>query len=178
MALRNFIIFSLACAVSFAAPTKKFTLEQILSAPFPSDLTAAPRGGSVAWVLNEHGARNIWVAAAPDYKGRRLTEYRDDDGQEIDQITWTPDAHSIVYVRGGDFETHRDNPNPASLPQGVSQDISIIPFDGGALRKIAEGSEPAISPKGDRIAFLRKGELCSIGLEDGANPAQLLHAKG
>jgi len=56
--------------------------------------------------------------------------------------------------------------------QGVSQDIWIIPFDGGAPRKIAEGSEPAISPKGDRIAFLRKGELWSIGVEDGAKPAR------
>jgi dipeptidyl aminopeptidase/acylaminoacyl peptidase len=178
MGLRNFFVFFLACAVSFPAPTKKFTLEQILSGPFPSDLTTAPKGGSVAWVLNEHGARNIWVAAAPDYKGRRLTAYHDDDGQEIDQITWTPDAQSIVYVRGGDFETHRDNPNPASLPQGVSQDIWIVPFAGGAPRKVAEGSEPAISPKGDRMAFLRKGELWAIGLEDGAKPAQLLHAKG
>src|SRR5579862_8963500 len=87
--------------------------EQTLSASFPTGLTAPPKGPAVAWVLNQTGASNIWAAEAPDYKGRRLTNYRDDDGQEIDQIAWTPDGRSIVYVHGGDFETHRDNPNPA-----------------------------------------------------------------
>ena len=146
MVLRVPVTLLVACCAALAAPTK-FTLEQIMSAPFPSDLTAAPKGGAVAWVLNQKGARNIWVAEAPDYKGRQLTRYRDDDGQEIDQIAWTPDGRSLVFVRGGDFETHRDNPNPASLPQGVEQDIWIVPLAGGAPRKIAEGSQPAVSPE-------------------------------
>src|SRR5579864_2844914 len=156
--------FRVLLAIAFtaaapAAPVKHFTLEQVMSAPFPSRLTAAPKGGAVAWVLDQHGARNIWIAEAPTYKGRQLTNYRADDGQEIDQITWTPDGHSLIFVRGGDFEMHRDNPNPASLPQGVEQDIWIIPLAGGSARKLAEGNSPAISPKGDRIAFLKKGEV-------------------
>src|SRR5580693_1963801 len=145
----------IACTVALSAPAKRFTLEQIMSAPFPTGLTAATKGGAIAWVLNQKGARNVWAAEAPDYKGRQLTHYRDDDGQEIDQIAWTPDGRSLLFVRGGDFETHRDNPNPASLPQGVEQDIWTIPLAGGAPRMIAEGNEPAISPKGERIVFLR-----------------------
>ncbi|HYL74965.1 MAG TPA: prolyl oligopeptidase family serine peptidase [Bryobacteraceae bacterium] len=178
MTYRILLTLFLAAWVALAAPAKRFTLEQVLSGPFPTDLTAAPKGGAVAWVLDQHGARNIWVAEAPNYKGRQLTGYRDDDGQEIAQITWTPDGHSIVFVRGGDFETHRDNPNPASLPQGVEQDVWVIAVAGGAPRKISEGNAPAMSPKGDRIAFLKKGEIWSAGLEDGAKPAQLIHAKG
>jgi len=149
-----------------------------MSAPFPSDLTAAPKGGAVAWVLNQHGARNVWVAEAPTYSGRQLTNYHDDDGQEIAELTWTPDGRSIIFVRGGDFETGRDNPNPASLPQGVEQAIWIVPLTGGAPRKITDGSDPAISPTGDRLVFLRRDEIWSAGLEDGAKPAQLIHAKG
>ena len=57
------------------ALAKTFTLEQVLSAPFPSELIAAPGGGKVAWLLNERGARNVWMAAAPDFKGVRLTNY-------------------------------------------------------------------------------------------------------
>jgi dipeptidyl aminopeptidase/acylaminoacyl peptidase len=178
MTLRISLACLVACSAAFSASAKRFTLEQIMSAPFPTDLTASPKGGAVAWVLNQKGARNIWASEAPDYKGRQLTNYRDDDGQEIDQISWTPDGRSIVFVRGGDFETHRDNPNPASLPQGVEQDIWIIPLAGGAPRKIAEGNEPAISPKGDRIIFLRKNEIWSVGLEENAKPAQLIHTKG
>ncbi len=178
MTLRILPVFLLAAALASSAPAKRFTLEQIMSAPFPSDLTAAPKGGAVAWVLNQRGARNIWVAEAPAYKGRQLTGYRADDGQEIDQIAWTPDGRSLIFVRGGDFEMHRDNPNPASLPQGVEQDIWIVPLSGGSPRKLAEGNSPAISPKGDRMAFLKKGEIWAIGLDENAKPAQLLHAKG
>jgi len=168
----------IAASLAFSASPPRFTLEQVMSAPFPSDLTAAPKGGAVAWVLNQNGARNLWIANAPAYTGRSLTNYRDDDGQEIAQLTWTPDGSSVVFVRGGDFETGRDNPNPASLPQGVEQAIWIAPIAGSAPRKIAEGNTPAVSPSGAQLAFLRKGEIWSVGLEDGAKPSQLIHAKG
>jgi dipeptidyl aminopeptidase/acylaminoacyl peptidase len=178
MLVRCFFALLFACSIAIPASPVHFTLEQVISAPFPSELTAAPKGGAVAWVLNEHGARNVWVADAPTYSGRRLTNYRDDDGQEIAQLTWTPDGRSIVFVRGGDFENHRDNPNPASLPQGVEQAIWIAPSGGGAPRKITEGSDPAASPTGDRLVFLHKDEIWSVGLDDNAKPSQLIHSKG
>ena len=55
---------TILAAVAFvcALGAKSFTLEQVMSAPFPSELTAAPGGGKVAWVLNERGARNVWIA--------------------------------------------------------------------------------------------------------------------
>jgi dipeptidyl aminopeptidase/acylaminoacyl peptidase len=178
MRVRSLAGLLFASSLAFSTPPARFSLEQVMSAPFPSELTAAPKSGAVAWVLNQHGARNVWVAEAPTYSGRQLTNYRDDDGQEIAQLTWTPDGRSIIFVRGGDFENHRDSPNPASLPQGVEQAIWIVPLTGGAPRKITDGSDPAISPAGDRLVFLRKDEIWSAGLDDGAKPAQLIHAKG
>jgi len=178
MLVRNLPGLLVVCSLAFSASPARFSLEQVMSAPFPSGLTAAPKGGAVAWVLNEHGARNVWIADAPTYSGRRLTNYRNDDGQEIAELTWTPDGRSLLFVRGGDFEEHRDNPNPASLPQGVEQDIWIIPATGGAPREITEGSDPAISPLGDRLVFLRKDEIWSVSLEDNAKPVQLIHLKG
>jgi hypothetical protein len=50
---------------------KPFTLEQVLSNPFPESLVAAPAGGSVAWEMNARGARNVWVASPPDYRGHQ-----------------------------------------------------------------------------------------------------------
>ena len=114
----NFVMRTTLLLVSIFAATAGFaaTLEQYLSAPFASEMHAAPGGGKVVWLLNERGARNLWVAAAPDYKGRRLTSFKDDDGQDIGMIQWTADGKSIVYVRGGDLEhIGRDNPNPRSL---------------------------------------------------------------
>src|SRR5579872_7055631 len=139
------ILTVLLCAVASAAGAG-FTLEQVLSAPFPSELVAAPGGGKVAWVLNEHGARNVWVASAPDFKGTRVTAYTEDDGQDLGQLGWTPDGRSIVYVRGGDLEfLGRNDPNPMSNPAGVEQAIWLV-APGEAPRKLAAGYSPAVSP--------------------------------
>src|SRR5579863_8854700 len=137
MRVRNILSVLVAAPLAFSASSARFSLEQVMSAPFPSDLTAAPKGGAVAWVLDEHGARNVWIADTPTYSGRRLTNYHADDGQQIDQLTWTPDGRSLLFVHGGDFETHRENPNPASLPQGVEQAIWIVPAL-GSPRRITE----------------------------------------
>ena len=171
------LLFAVSLVVA-SASAGGLKLDQVLSAPFPSEMTACRTAGKVAWVLDEHGARNIWIAEAPDYKGRRLTKFTADDGQEIAEMAFTPDAKSILYVRGGDFETHRDNPNPAALAEGVEQAIWIAPLSGDAPRKIAEGNAPEISPKGDRIVFLRSGQIWSASLTGDAKPVQLIHEKG
>ncbi len=165
--------------VVIAAPLaaqQPFTLEQVTAAPFPENLTAAPAGGKVAWQLNARGVRNLWVAAPPDYQGRQITSYTEDDGQEINQVEWTPDGQSVIYVRGGDFEMGREDPNPRSNPAGVEQVIWIV--DSGAPRRLAEGHSPAVSPKGDRVAFVQKGQIWMAMLEGDAKPAQAVHARG
>ena len=159
-----------------AALAQPFTLEQAMSAPFPSDLSVAPTGGKLAWVLDENGARNIWVAEAPDYRGHRLTHYTTDDGQEIAQLAWTNDGAALLYTRGGDFETAGSDPNPASLPGGVEQAIWIVPFSGGDPRKLAEGQSAAVSSA--RVAYLKKNEIWSVDLAGKDKPEQLVHAKG
>ncbi len=159
-----------------AATATAATIEQYLGAPFASELHAAPGGGKVVWILNERGARNLWVAAAPDYKGRRLTAYKDDDGQDIGQIQWTEDGRSIVFVRGGDLEfLGRDNPNPRSLAQTPEQAIFVIPFDGGTPKRLAEGHSPAVSKDG-RVAFVRANQIWMTTL-DGEKPAEVVHTK-
>jgi dipeptidyl aminopeptidase/acylaminoacyl peptidase len=160
-----------------AAGAKTFTLEQVLSAPFPSELIAAPGGGKVAWLLNERGARNIWIASAPDYKGFRLTAYNGDDGQDIGQLRWTPDARSVVYVRGGDLEfLGRSDPNPSADPAGVEQSIWIA-APGEKPRKIGDGHSPAISPKSDRVAYLKGGQIWLAPISGSDKPALLFHPR-
>src|SRR5260370_23305004 len=179
MHMRRFLLATILLVS--AAGAKTFTLEQVLSAPFPSELVAAPGGAKVAWLLNERGARNIWIAAAPDYKGVRLTAYKDDDGIDIGQLHWTPDAGAVIYVRGGDLEfLGRPDPNPAADPGGTEQAIWIA-SPGAPPRKIADGHSPAVSPKGDRVAYLRGGQiwLAPVHSSDGGSggPALLYHPR-
>jgi dipeptidyl aminopeptidase/acylaminoacyl peptidase len=186
--VKKLVLLLVFCALICFGPTcrlldnvqaqeKKFTIEQVMSAPFPSDLTAAPTGDKLAWVQNAKGVRNIWVAEPPEYKGRQLTSYDEDDGMEIGELTWTPDGRAIVYTRGGDLEDFGENPNPRSRAEEPKQGIWIIATD-GKPRLLAEGHSATISPKGDRIAFINKRDVWSVKLEGGEKASLLLQTKG
>ena len=163
----------LACV----AGAKSFTLEQVLSAPFPSEMIASPNGTKVAWILNERGARNIWVASAPDWKGVRVTAYREDDGTDLGEIHWTPDGSAVVYVRGGDLEfLGRPDPNPSANPAGTDQAVWIV-APGKPPRRIAAGHSPVISPKGDRVAYLIGGEVWVAPLSGTGAAQPMIHQR-
>ncbi len=161
-----------------AAQQKSFTLEQVLGAPFPSSLAAAPSGGKIAWVQNARGVRNIFVAEPPDYKARVLTSYREDDGQEIGDLQWTQDTSSIVFVRGGPPNSQGEIPNPRSEPAGAERAIWMLPAAGGDPKRLAEGASPALSPQGKRFVFLRRGQIWTSTLDGSEKPAQLFQARG
>jgi dipeptidyl aminopeptidase/acylaminoacyl peptidase len=169
------------CSI-LAAQQKSITLENLLSAPFPTELGAAPAKGRVAWVCNARGRRNIWVAEAGGdgtYKARQLTSYNDDDGQDIGQLSWSPDAETIVFTRGGDLEfLNKSYPNPRSSPQGVEQGVWAIKFQGGDAKLLGEGYSAAVSPKGDNVAFISKAQVWLASLDGGGKAQQLIHANG
>src|SRR5262249_50822842 len=98
---------------------ERFTLEQILSGPFPADLVASKTGNRIAWTLDEQGKRNVWAAEGPDFKARRLTNYLEDDGQELSSLSFSADGNTLVYTRGGGKNTSGQFPNPTSNPAGV-----------------------------------------------------------
>src|SRR5438094_7916713 len=96
--LRHLTLILLAPA-PLAAQQSPFTIEQVMGAPFPDELTAAPTGGAVAWVFNTRGVRNIWVAAPPDYAGRVVTAYAEDDGRAVGELGSAPEPRASVFVR-------------------------------------------------------------------------------
>ena len=151
-----------------------FTLEQIKSYPFPNELTAS--GKKLAWAVNEQGKRNIYVAEGPAYTARRLTNYQQDDGQELTSLAISPDGKYVVVVRGGEHGSNWDvtQPvNPASLPTPFRVQILSIPFSGGEPKVLAEGDQPEISPKSDQVLFTRQGALYIVPI-DASKPAKLL----
>lgn len=169
-------------APATSAQTKGFTIEQALSAPFTSELTAAPTKGRLAWVANAEGRRNLWVADpnGKTYVSRQITHYDKDDGQEISGIQWTADAANIVYVRGASVqgETH-PVPNPAWFPMGAQQQLWEVSAEGGEPRLLGDGHVPAISPDGKQLAYTLKGQVWMLRLDDAkAKPAQLLQTRG
>ncbi len=157
---------------------KQFTLEQVMSAPFPSNLVVSPAGGSVAWVQSAKGVRNIWVAEPPEYKGRQLTSYTEDDGEELGELVWTRDAKAVIYTRGGDLEGFGENPNPSSQPEEPKQLIWMVSVDGNPPRQLAEGHSATVSPKGDRLAYISKRDIWSVKMDGSDKAAALVQSKG
>ena len=165
------------------AQTGGFTIEQALSAPFTSELRAAPARGRLAWVANIGGRRNLWVAepgVGGAYVSRQVTHYGDDDGQELSAPEWTADAQSIVYARGASAqgETH-PVPNPAWFPKGAQQQIWIVSAEGGEPRLLTEGNGPTVSPDGKLMAYVVKGQVWTLKLSEADSKAeQLVQTRG
>lgn len=164
--------FLLAPAL-LAAPA--FTIDQVLSAPFPDDLVASPKGDAVAWVANAAGVRNIQVARAPSWAARQITTFRADDGQEIGEIAWRPDGSGLVFTRGDDPNARGESPNPRSNPAGARQEIWIA-YLAGTSAKVADGHSAAVSPDGSTLAWIRNGQVWSMPFK--GSPTQLIHARG
>ena len=162
-----------ALALLCSLPVSGQTLEAILSAPFPSEILASPAGGRLAWVQNDRGVRNVWVAEPPDYRGRQVTRYDKDDGQAVDSLEWTADGKTLFYVRGGAANRQGEAPNPASDAAGAEQAVWRVGIDGGEPVRVGAGSNPAPSPRGDGVAFTRKGQVFWAPL-DGKEPVALI----
>ncbi|HEV2836777.1 MAG TPA: prolyl oligopeptidase family serine peptidase [Pyrinomonadaceae bacterium] len=182
------VVAAVAAAVSLSQPTQvaassvtSFTLEQIKSYPFPNELTTAATGSRIAWAFNERGARNIWVAEGPDFKARRLTNYQNDDGQELTTVSLSSDGKYVVYVRGGDHGSNWESSsgvNPAMSATQTRVQIWSVPFVGDEPKLLSEGDEPVISPKGDRVVFSKERAIWFVPIDGSAQAKRFFFARG
>jgi len=143
-----------------------FTIEQVLSAPFPYGLTGASHAPRVAWVFNNKGERNIWVADAPDFVPRQVTHYQGDDGQPIVSVKLTPDGKTVVYARGSETNREGTSANAQSLAKMLKQQAWAVKVSGGDPNLLGdigcdeEGCEDLqISPDGKSVVWSAKKHL-------------------
>jgi dipeptidyl aminopeptidase/acylaminoacyl peptidase len=182
------LVFGILCIAARAVPAQQvsapFTLSQVLDYPYPSELVAAPSGAAIAWVLNAGGVRNIWAASAfENWTPHRLTKYSEDDGQELTNLAFMPDGKTIVYVRGGDHDANWPAegglaPDPASNPEQPKMAIWAIELSGGTPRFLAEGDGPVVSPRNDRIAFVKDDQVWAVSFFSSRPAAQLFFSRG
>jgi dipeptidyl aminopeptidase/acylaminoacyl peptidase len=162
-------------------PAQAFSVSQILSLPTPDNLVASPTGSAIAWTFSERGVRNVYVAQPPDFKAFRVTAYAEDDGQELTNLSFSPDGRTIVYVRGGDHGSNRGgdsgSPNPAGSPIQPKMQVWSVPVAGGPSRLVDEGDDPIFAPDGRRIAFVKDRRIW-LAPTDGSKPEPAFYARG
>ena len=63
---RKLVVFGLAIlfAVIASARAQTFSLEQVMSSPFPSELTVSKRGDKIAWAFDADKCRAFSIGSA------------------------------------------------------------------------------------------------------------------
>jgi dipeptidyl aminopeptidase/acylaminoacyl peptidase len=175
------VMFILGFSSGQASPRSGFSMAQVLHYPFAAELAAAERGDAIAWVCNLDGVRNIWVAHGPGFAPAKATQFKDDDGQEITQLTFSPDGTRLVFVLGGDHDANWPaegnlSPDPSSSPEQPTTAIWALGLNGGPPIKIDDGDEPVISARG-QVAYTKDGHVWVSSL-DGGKPERLFFDRG
>jgi dipeptidyl aminopeptidase/acylaminoacyl peptidase len=165
------ITFAVLALVTFAAVVPRAgteppatrhvpSMSQFMSFAFPQELVAAKRANRIAWIANDKGLRNVYTAAAPDFKPVRVTSYLKDDGVETTQLSISDDGTTVTFTRGA--ERNRDGwvASPEANPNAVERAIwAAKTATPGVSWRIAEGSEGALSPDGRFVAYAKDGQI-------------------
>src|SRR5438105_12517084 len=178
---RNFFFFPLAITLVLAfvarGEAQSFTLEQVMSSPFPSELIVSRRGDRVAWVFYAQGKRNIWIAEAPMFASRQLTHMDIEDGQDVTAPVFSPNGSSIAFVRGGNKNQTGEVANPTSDVAGAKQEVWVVDVRSGRTTRIGEGNSPLFSPNSEEVEYLREGHIWGVPISDGKE-RKLFEARG
>ena len=171
-----------------------FSLESITSYPFISEIATSVNGQIAAFSINQQGSRNIYVGQAPEFILRKLTNYNDDEGQEITGVTISSNGKWIVYVHGADHGAFDESVarNPSSSTEtpkiqifsiSLSADQPACPvgraglFTGSPVL-LDEGDYPVISPDSKQVVFIKNNQAWIVPV-DGSKPAKnLFYSKG
>src|SRR5437899_2834036 len=177
----HFLVVTLASILlSALCLGESFTIEQVLSAPFPYGLTGASHAPRVAWVFDNKGERNVWVADAPDFVPRQVTHYKGDDGQPIVSVRLTPDGKTVVYARGSEVNKAGTSANPQNLTKIPKQQAWAADVNGGQPRLLGdvgcdkeECEDLQISPDGKNVVWPAKKHLWIAPIDGKKKPQQL-----
>ena len=158
---------------------QSFTMEQVGKFSFPSELTSSPVGEKIAWAMNEQGKRNIYFAEGPDFQPVKMTQFSEDDGQEISNLKFTADGNWMVFVRGGDHGggNASSTVNAQNLPTLPKVEIWKVSLAVMKPEVVVEGDDFFLGPK-NQLLFLKSGQVWRADLAGKEKPAQLFQIKG
>jgi len=167
------------------AAAQGFTVEQVMSSPFPDNLTVAARAPRVGWVFDAKGVRNVWVADALGFAARQVTHYSEDDGMALASLRLTPGGGTVVYARGSELNSAGEVADPTSNVTRPNQQVWAVDVDKGEPRYLGElnctheGCEDIeLSPDGSTAVWAARGQLW-VASVSGAVPAhQLAFVRG
>jgi dipeptidyl-peptidase 4 len=169
---------------SASAKPPTYTIDQFLSPASPLELGAAKHVDRVAWVTYERGMRNVYTAAAPDFKATRITKFLDDDGVDVSSVRLSDDGSVAIFVRGSGQNRAGWVANPSHDPNGPDRAVWAAKTDGSGAWRLASianeeppsgfrerGGSPELSPDGKHVVFARDGQIYHARVARGVTAA-------
>jgi tricorn protease len=103
----------------------------------------SPDGSKIAFSSNRHGSYDVFVMSSRGGKATRLTFDSADDLVS----GWSPDGKHVLFT------------STRSTAYPLNFQVYTVPVTGGRVRQVTAsgGKEAVVSPKGDRIAYVRGG---------------------
>src|SRR5262245_7251927 len=151
----------------------KPTIEQFFNVPSPLSITVARKADRVAWNTYERGMRNIYTAAAPDFKPVRLTRFLEDNGIDVTDPQLSDDGSIVVFVRGSAPNRVGWIANPSHEAQGAERAIWAARTNGTGAWRVAEGASPALSPDGRYVLYVKDGQIYRARVTPNGPPTTL-----
>jgi len=166
---------------SVAKTASGYTIDQFLSPPSPLEMGVARKADRIAYVVYEKGMRNVYTAAAPDYKPVRITKFLDDDGVDVGSVRLSDDGSTAIFVRGHGQNRVGWIANPSHDPNGPDRAVWAVKTDGSGAWRLASiantevapgggrgGGSPELSPDGKHVVFARDGQIFQARVARGA----------
>jgi dipeptidyl aminopeptidase/acylaminoacyl peptidase len=163
-----------------------YTIDQFLSPASPLEMSAARKADRIAYVVYERGMRNIYTAAAPDFKAVRITKFMDDNGVDVSSVRLSDDGSIAIFIRGSAQNREGWVANPSHDPAGGDRALWAARTDGTGAWRLASlanteppqpgfgggrGSGPELSPDGKHVVFARDGQIYHARVARGATAA-------
>ncbi|MFQ5743241.1 MAG: prolyl oligopeptidase family serine peptidase [Acidobacteriota bacterium] len=122
-------------------PGARLSREQVLAIRYPSRPAWSPDGERVAFLWDDGGVVDLFWVAAEGGPPHALTDAATGGGR-VSGFDWAPEGQRLVYALGGD--------------------LFLYDFNQDRTQKLTDTEElegdPAFSPAGDLVAFVRAGQ--------------------
>jgi dipeptidyl aminopeptidase/acylaminoacyl peptidase len=142
-----------------ASAAADFDIADVMSAPFPDNLVAASETDVIAWTSNDQGARNVWVAEGPDWLGRQVTQWPDDDGQAVSVLDLAPDGSWLVIARGSQPNRDGWTAAPAQDREGAKLQHWLLSLTDPDAKPVEIERWGRLSPDDSMIAWVEDGAI-------------------
>lgn len=154
------------------------SIADYLSVPFPSNLRSSKDGQKIAWVFNDKGVRNIYMAESPFTVVKPVTRFKADDGMDIGSLQFSPDGNRILFVRGNAPNPRGEPANPGHLQLDASRVIYMVDAGKDSIIKIGGGYSPTFSPDGRKVAYLNQSAVWISDVSVSHLPEKLFTSRG